>query len=203
MEQILRLLHPFMPFITEYLWRQTHDDLLILADWPAPRTDLADAAASREIEGVIDLITRVRTVRTEMNVPPGAKIAVAVQQGEAGAFAALIDTSAVLQPVITRLARIDRVDTVDAFPRGTVQLPVGEATLGLLLADVIDFAAEKARLRKEIEKASKEMASRLNNPGFVAKAPEAVVEEQRERREEMAQLVGTLNAAIARLDALA
>ncbi len=206
MEQILRLLHPFMPFITEHLWGQTHDDLLILADWPAPRTDLADAASSREIEAVIDLITRVRTVRTEMNVPPGAKIAVAVQQAETGAFKALIDTTEVLQPVIARLARIDRVDTVASFPRGTVQIPVGDATLGLLLADVIDFDAEKTRLRKEIEKASKEMASldgRLNNPGFVAKAPEAVVEEQRERREEMAQLVGTLNEAIARLDALA
>ena len=206
MEQILRLLHPFMPFITEHLWLQTHDDLLILADWPAPRTDLADAASSREIEAVIELVTRVRTVRTEMNVPPGAKIAVAVQQAEAGAFAKLTDTSEVLQPVIARLARIDRVDTVAAFPRGTVQIPVGDATLGLLLADVIDFDAEKTRLRKEIEKASKEMASldgRLNNPGFVAKAPEAVVEEQRERREEMAQLVGTLNEAIARLDALA
>jgi valyl-tRNA synthetase len=206
MEQILRLLHPFMPFITEHLWRQTHDDLLILADWPAPRTDLADAASSREIEAVIDLITRVRTVRTEMNVPPGAKIAVAVQVDETGAFKALIDTTEVLQPVIARLARIDRVDTVASFPRGTVQIPVGDATLGLLLADVIDFDAEKTRLRKEIEKASKEMASldgRLNNPGFVAKAPEAVVEEQRERREEMAQLVGTLNEAIARLDALA
>ncbi len=206
MEQILRLLHPFMPFITEHLWRQTHDDLLILADWPAPRTDLADAASSREIEAVIELVTRVRTVRTEMNVPPGAKIAVAVQQAEAGAFAKLTDTSEVLQPVIARLARIDRVHTVAAFPRGTVQIPVGDATLGLLLADVIDFDAEKTRLRKEIEKASKEMASldgRLNNPGFVAKAPEAVVEEQRERREEMAQLVGTLNEAIARLDALA
>ncbi len=206
MEQILRLLHPFMPFITEHLWRQTHDGLLILADWPAPRTDLADAASGREIEGVIDLITRVRTVRTEMNVPPGAKIAVAVQSSEAGAFAMLTDVGAVLQPVITRLARIDRVDTVAGFPRGTVQIPVGDATLGLLLADVIDFGAEKTRLRKEIDKATKEMASldgRLNNPGFVAKAPEAVVEEQRERREEMAQLVGTLNEAIARLDALA
>jgi valyl-tRNA synthetase len=206
MEQILRLLHPFMPFITEYLWRQTHSDLLILADWPVPRTDLADAGSSREIEGVIDLITRVRTVRTEMNVPPGAKIAVAVQQAEAGSFASLIDEAAVLQPVITRLARIERVETVAAFPRGTVQIPVGEATLGLLLADVIDFAAEKARLRKEIDKATKEMAGidgRLNNPGFVAKAPEHVVEEQRERRDEIAQLVGTLNDAIARLDALA
>jgi valyl-tRNA synthetase len=206
MEQILRLLHPFMPFITEYLWSQTHDDLLILGDWPAPRTDLADAVASREIGGVIELITRIRTVRTEMNVPPGAKIAVAVQRAEQGAFTALTDTAAVLQPVITRLARIDRVELTDAFQRGTVQIPVGEATLGLVLADVIDFEAEKARLRKEIEKASKEMAgldSRLNNPGFVAKAPEAVVEEQRERRDEVAQLVGTLNEAIARLEALA
>jgi valyl-tRNA synthetase len=205
MEQILRLLHPFMPFITECLWRQTRDDLLILADWPSPRTDLADPAAGREIEGVIDLITRIRVVRTEMNVPPGARIAVAVQRAEAGAFAALIDPEAVLQPVVTRLARIERVDTVDSFPRGTVQIPVGEATLGLLLADVIDFAAEKARLRKEIDKATKEMAGidgRLNNPGFVAKAPEHVVEEQRERRDEIAQLVGTLSEAIARLDAL-
>ncbi|MBI1181814.1 MAG: valine--tRNA ligase [Alphaproteobacteria bacterium] len=206
MEQILRLLHPFMPFVTEYLWRQTHDGLLILDDWPEARSDLEDAEASREIEGVIDLITRVRTVRTEMNVPPGAKIAVAVQQSETAAFASLIDEAAVLQAVITRLARIDRVDTVAGFPRGTVQIPVGEATLGLLLADVIDFDAEKARLRKEIDKASKEMAGidgRLNNPGFVSKAPEHVVEEQRERRDEIAQLVGTLHQAIARLEALA
>ena len=205
MEQILRLLHPFMPFITEYLWRQTHKDLLILADWPAPRTDLADAASSREIEGVIDLITRVRAVRTEMNVPPGAKIAVAVQASEVGAFAALIDTAEVLQPVISRLARIDRVETVEGFPSGTVQIPVGDATLGLLLAGVIDIAAEKARLLKEIDKATKEVAGldgRLNNPAFVAKAPEAVVEEQRERREEMIQLVATLTGAIARLDTL-
>ncbi|MEN3950425.1 valine--tRNA ligase [Iodidimonas sp. SYSU 1G8] len=206
MEQILRLLHPFMPFITEYLWRQTHDDLLILADWPAPRTDLVDAASSREIEGVIDLITRVRVVRTEMNVPPGARIAVAVQQSETAAFATLLDETAVLQPVIARLARIERVDTVAEFPQGTVQIAIGDSTLGLLLAGVIDVAAEKARLLKEIDKASKEVASldgRLNNPGFVAKAPEAVVIEQRERREEMTQLVATLKDAIARLDALA
>jgi valyl-tRNA synthetase len=206
MEQILRLLHPFMPFVTEYLWRQTHDGLLILDDWPEARSDLEDIEASREIEAVIDLVTRVRTVRTEMNVPPGAKIAVAVQESETAAFRSLVDEAAVLQPVITRLARIDRVDTVAGFPRGTVQIPVGDATLGLLLADVIDFDAEKARLRKEIDKASKEMAGidgRLNNPGFISKAPENVVEEQRERREEIAQLVGTLHQAIERLDALA
>jgi valyl-tRNA synthetase len=195
-----------MPFVTEYLWRQTHDGLLILDDWPEARSDLEDIEASREIEAVIDLVTRVRTVRTEMNVPPGAKIAVAVQESETAAFRSLVDEAAVLQPVITRLARIDRVDTVAGFPRGTVQIPVGDATLGLLLADVIDFDAEKARLRKEIDKASKEMAGidgRLNNPGFISKAPENVVEEQRERREEIAQLVGTLHQAIERLDALA
>ncbi len=206
MEQILRLLHPFMPFMTEHLWRQTHDDLLILQDWPKPELGLADATARTEIESVIALISEIRTVRAEMNVPAGAKILVAVRSGEVGAFPALVDDAAVLNPVIKRLARVETVETLDGdFPRGTVQVPVGEATIGLLLADVLDVDAERARLTKEIEKATKEVENvdkRLNNPSFVAKAPEHVVAEQRERREEYAQLIEKLKEALKRLDDL-
>ncbi|MFN3232198.1 MAG: valine--tRNA ligase [Alphaproteobacteria bacterium] len=206
MEQILRLLHPFMPFMTEHLWRQTHDDLLILQDWPKLELGLADAEARADIEGVIALITEIRTVRAEMNVPAGAKIPVAVRSTERAAFPALVEDSAVLNPVIKRLARIETVETLEGdFPRGTVQVPVGDATIGLLLADVLDLDAERARLNKEIDKATKEVEGldkRLDNPSFVAKAPEHVVAEQRDRRDEYAQLIEKLKDALKRLDEL-
>ncbi|MDX1581246.1 MAG: class I tRNA ligase family protein, partial [Alphaproteobacteria bacterium] len=206
MEQMLRLLHPFMPFITEELYQQTHDDLLILAEWPELSPDMQDAAADREIGFAIELISEIRTVRSEMNVPPGAFITVAVRQGETDAFKPLIDEAAVMNPVIKRLARIEQVNVLESdFPKGTVQLPFAEATLGLMLADVIDLDQERSRLQKEIEKTGKEidgLDKRLSNEGFLQKAPEDVVAEQRQKREEAAQILSKLNEAMERLEAL-
>jgi valyl-tRNA synthetase len=207
MEQILTLLHPVMPFITEHLWSQTHDDLLIQGTWPDLSLDLVDDAANAEVELAISLITDIRTVRAEMNVPAGGKIGVAVRAGEEAAFGALVDESSVLNPVIKRLARIENVESAgDAFPEGTAQMAFGDATLGLLLAGAIDVKAERARLDREIEKATKEVKSlegRLSNEKFVAKAPAEVVAEQRSRKEEYEALIETLKAAIVRLEAMA
>jgi len=207
MEHILTLLHPFMPYITEHLWSQTHNDMLIVRAWPELDGALVNESANAEIELAIKLITDVRTTRAEMNVPAGAKIGVAVRAGEEPAFGPLVDDSSVLNPVIKRLARIEDVESVgDAFPAGTAQLAFGEATLGLLLAGAIDIDAERARLNKEIEKAAKEvkgLEGRLNNESFIAKAPAHVVEEQRRRKEEAEGLIETLNAALDRLAAMA
>lgn len=207
MEQLLKLLHPFMPFITESLWAQTHDDQLILADWPHFDTGLEDANAKAEIDFAVDLITSIRTVRTEMNVPPGAHVVVALREGERDAFGALDDETAVLNSIIKRLARIERVAHVDGdFAKGTVQIPMGDATLGLELAGAVDVDQEHARLDREIAKATKEVEGldkRLGNAGFLSKAPQNVIDEQRQRRDEATQRIAKLAEAKDRLAAMA
>jgi valyl-tRNA synthetase len=106
---------------------------------------------------------------------------------------------------ISRLARLESLTTADAVPEASAQIVLDEAVIALPLAGVIDFAAEKARLNKELEKTAKDIASiegRLNNPGFTAKAPPAVIEEAKERREELSQRVSQVKDALGRLEAM-
>jgi valyl-tRNA synthetase len=200
-DQILKLLHPFMPFITEELWAATaavpRDSLLVVADWP--QIHVPDAmAASAEMNWVIDLIKGVRSVRAEMNVPAGAKIPLVLtgaSEVSAVRLAKHID-------VIATLARLSSAEAAPAIPKGSAQFVLEEAVVALPLGDVIDFAKERARLEKDLKKTQDEIArfdAKLSNEQFVAKAPEDVLAEQREKRAEAAAVAARLTDAIGRL----
>jgi valyl-tRNA synthetase len=200
-DQILKLLHPFMPFITEELWAATavtpRESLLLVAEWPSVKAQGAEAA-SAEMNWVIELIKGVRSVRSEMNVPAGAKIPLVLT----GADRAAKDRLARNKDVIMSLARLTQADPADAIPKGSAQFVLGEAVVALPLGDVIDFAKERARLEKDLKKAQEEIArfdAKLSNEQFVSKAPEDVLAEQRERRAEAAALSARLSDAIGRL----
>jgi valyl-tRNA synthetase len=192
-DQCLILLHPIMPFITEELWAVTgqRDKMLVHADWPTYGDDLIDAEADREMNWVIGLIEGIRSARQQMHVPVGLYLPLVVKDMGDAARAAW-DRNEVL---IKRLARIDELTVVDAFPKGCATVPMEGASFGLPLADIIDVGEEKARLEKSLQKLAKEiggMKGRLGNPKFVESAPEEVVEETRAnlaaREEEAAQL---------------
>ena len=200
LQQILKLLHPVMPFITEELWEQfgAGGDLMRTA-WP----DLAfrDETAVAEIDWLVRLISEIRTVRAEMNVPPSARLALLVkgQSEQTGARLSLY------QPIIRTLARLDSIETgVESGGQGAVQLVVDEATLFLPLAGIIDLAAERARLDKEVGKLAAEidkLNAKLNNEAFVSKAKPEVVEEQKERRAEAEAVKAKLEDALKRIGA--
>ena len=192
-DQCLILLHPIMPFITEELWDTLgdRDKMLVHADWPTYGAELIDADADREMNWVISLIDAVRSARAQMHVPAGAKIPMVVTSLDMAGQAAW-DRN---ETMIKRLTRVETLDHVDSFPKGTVTVTVEGASFGLPLADIIDIDEEKARLEKTLGKLEKELGGlrgRLNNPKFVASAPEEVVEEARDnlrtREEEEAKL---------------
>jgi valyl-tRNA synthetase len=202
LDRIVALLHPFMPFITEELWGQAARDaaeprpLLALGPWPTPSFE--DAAAAGEINWLIDLITAVRSVRSEMNVPAAAMVSLSVS-GAVFATAARLQT---YDALIRRLARVETINLAHAPEKGAVQIVLGEATLSMPLAGVIDIAAERARLAREVEKAAREIArieAKLGNEQFMAKAKEEVIEEQHERLVEATQLRARTEAALTRL----
>ena len=199
MDQILLLLHPFMPFVTEELWQQTgtRSTWLIETSWPAYK-GLGDAKADAEMEWVIRFISEVRSVRAEMNVPAGAKIACVL----VSANSETRRRADAWENEIMRLARLSSISFEDQVPKASAQIVLDEATVALPLEGVIDFTAEQARLAKELEKIAKDMAAidgRLNNPGFVAKAPPEVLEESRDRKSELAARKAKVDEALARL----
>ncbi len=185
LDQILVLLHPFMPFVTEELWQQTapREHWLMEANWPTYK-GLGDAKADKEIEWVIKIISEIRSVRAEMNISGGLKIPCVL----VGAGKDSRRIAATWENEIIRLARLSSLSFEDRVPKASAQIVLGEATVALPLEGVIDFATETARLKKELEKIEKEsaaIAGRLGNPGFVAKAPEDVLAETRERKTEL------------------
>jgi len=202
LDQILILLHPFMPFITEELWNKLadrRDALLITTPWPDYPQDYVDAAAEAEIDWVIRLVSAVRALRAEMRVPPAARVPARLH----GASPQTLDRLAAQHALITRLARLDTLSAAEGeLPPGAIQLVIDEATLGLALADVIDVAAERARLTRELEKAHGDIAAidkRLGNEKFLTKAPEKVIAENRARRADAEQTAQKLHGALERL----
>jgi len=205
LDQILKLLHPFMPFITEELWeRRTGalgpgEELLCLATWPAFE-DLADKDADAEISWLIALIGEVRSVRSEMNVPGGAKIPLVL----VGAGKAARAHAERYEETIKRLARIEAISFAKTPPKGAAQIVLADVTAALPLAGVIDMEAERTRLEREIARNEGEIAKvdvRLANADFVAKAPPEVIEENRERKAAFEAAVKKLRAALKRVAA--
>ncbi|MDX3925436.1 MAG: valine--tRNA ligase [Shinella sp.] len=202
LDEIYKLLHPFMPFMTEELWAHTagegreRDGLICHAEWPAPA--YADESAADEINWLIDLVSGIRSVRAEMNVPPAATAPLVVV--DAGAL-----TRKRLQQhesAIRRLARVENIVLAEAAPKGAAQIVVGEATACLPLGSLIDLSAEKARLEKTIEKTTAEagrIQGKLSNEKFVANAKPEIVEAERERLTELEQQLASLKIALARV----
>ncbi|MEP2784695.1 MAG: valine--tRNA ligase [Pseudoruegeria sp.] len=199
-DQCLVMLHPIMPFITEELWGAiaTRDTLLVHKDWPIYGAELIDTAADKEMNWVVTLIESIRSTRSEMHVPAGAKIPmVQVQLDDAGQGA--WDRNA---PLIRKLGRIDALTTANEAPKGSAIVTVEGGTFCLPLADIIDVDAEKARLEKTLGKLAKEMGGlkgRLNNPKFIASAPPEVVEESQTLLTQKLEEESKLKTALERL----
>jgi valyl-tRNA synthetase len=201
-DEILKVLHPFMPFLTEELWErlgdegQKADKLLMLSAWPKPL--VSDETAAGEINWLVDLISEIRSVRAEMNIPAGAKVQLVV----VGANDLTQSRIATHEPAIQRLARAEDISMADAAPAGSAQIIIGEATICLPLAGVIDLAAEKARLSKDAGKLEADISKiekKLSNPKFVEKAPDEVVAGEREKVAESKEKLDKINVALSRL----
>ncbi|RUN78270.1 valine--tRNA ligase [Sphingomonas sp. TF3] len=210
-DQILVLLHPFMPFITEELWHAmgARENDLIVAKWPMADARSIDPEASKEIAWLIDLITGIRGARTELGIAPGVKMQLHVYSDDAG-LRARFDRNT---DALMRLARLDRTHFTRAVPGLTpdgglgsegpaVTVVVDAVSYKLPLEGVIDLDAERARLTKGIEAAAKErdaLAGRLGNPSFVERAKPEAVEKARADHAEKAAEAERLTAALARL----
>ncbi len=196
---ILRLLHPLMPFLTEELWEQFGDgELLITSAWPAGDIAPVDGAAAAEMDWVVRFISEVRAVRSEVNVPAGARIP-AILRGAGVDNQARLETH---REQILWLARLDDVTLDGDIPDGSVQLVLDEAILALPLADIVDLDQERGRLQKEIDKLASNIAGidkKLANKNCTSKAPEEVVAEQHERRAAAAAASAKLELALERL----
>jgi valyl-tRNA synthetase len=184
LERILLMLHPLMPFVTEELWSHLGPKgagPLVTATWPEPDLSLVDEAATREMDWIIRLVSEVRAVRSEMNVPPGSHIELRL----GGASPQAAEWLARHRDLVLRLARLETAETTsEPPPKGSVQIVVEGATAILPLAGVIDLDKERERLAKEMRTADGEIVkieNKLGNEGFVAKAPAEVVDEHRQR----------------------
>ncbi len=200
---ILATLHPFMPFTTEELWAVTaeggvaRDGLLALSPWPV-LGDLEDADAESEIGWLVDLIAAIRSVRTEMNVAPALQIPLLLP----AATVEIRERAQRWSDAIKRMARISEISEAEAPPAGAVQLLVRGVAIALPLRGIVDIAAERARLDKEAAKTTAEVVrldAKLANADFIARAPEEVVEAEREKREEAAARLEKIAGALARL----
>ncbi len=205
LDQCMVLLHPIMPFVTEELWSLTGDraKMIVHADWPTyAASDLIDADADREMNWVISVIENTRSARAQMRVPAGLYVPMLVTEIDSHGQAAWDRNEA----LIKRLARIDSLTKADELPKGTISIAAPGASFGLPLADIIDIGAEKERLEKAKGKLAKELGGlrgRLNNPKFVASAPEEVVAEAKANLAAREEEEAKLNEALARLSELA
>ena len=194
--QMLHFLHPFMPYITEELWDQFvgGGKLLMTSAWPQLPESLVKPTA---MNWVRQLIEEIRAVRVELNVPGGAKIKLLVKDADKEIAARIADNLG----YITRMARLadeQPIDFVAEIPKGAAQIVFGSITVALPLADIIDLDQERARLAKESERLMDEIRkaeAKLSNQDFVARAPEEVVEEHRERKAEAEAMLAKLQAA--------
>jgi valyl-tRNA synthetase len=196
-DQVLKLLHPFMPFITEELWAVTakRDGLLALTDWPSGPGEYFPHAAT-EIGWVVEVISAIRSARAEMNVTVPLPLVLAHTSDQ------IWERSQRWSEFLKRTARITDITRAPMYPPGTMQLVVRNETIGLTLKGLIDLSAERTRLEKEIGKADgdiKRVDAKLGNEKFVANAPEEIVEEEKEKREAAVERKAKLQEALERL----
>ncbi|MCD2175278.1 valine--tRNA ligase [Rhizobium sp. C4] len=202
LEETYKLMHPFMPFMTEELWAVTapegapRNQLLCHAEWPTP--DFEDDAAADEINWLIDLVSGIRSARSEMNVPPAATAPLVV----VGAHSLTEGRFDRHEAAVQRLARVEAISFADHAPKGSAQIVVREATVCLPLGSLIDLAAEKARLEKTLAKVEADIAkiwSKLSNEKFVENAKPEVVEAEREKLAELESQKASLLVALSRI----
>jgi valyl-tRNA synthetase len=198
LEKTYALLHPFMPFMTEELWAhdRTRSGLLCHADWPQPT--FVDETAADEINWLIDLVTGIRSARSEMNVPAGATAPLIL----VGASPLTRERAERHDAAIQRLARSESIAFAEEAPKGAAQIVIGEAIACLPLGNLIDLAAEKSRLEKNRAKVEAEIArimAKLGNEKFVANAKPELVEAEREKLAELDQQLISLKIALQRI----
>ena len=203
LDQVLRLLHPFMPFITEEIWQSIpHEgEALIIAQWPEYKAELAFKADEAQMESVMEAIRAIRARRTEMNVPPSKKAALYILSTKKQIFA---EGEGFLQ----RLAYADEVTMLDAEPAnldGMVTITTADAKLYIPMGQLVDVEKEIARISKELENAKKflnSLEAKLSNENFVARAPEAVVNAEREKAAKSRDLIAQLEQSLAAMEKL-
>jgi valyl-tRNA synthetase len=204
LDMICALMHPFMPFLTEELWAITgeagprREGPLALGPWPTQGFEV-DEAVEAEIGWVVDLIAEIRSVKSETGVPPSTLTPVVLVAPSERAE----ESARAWSESIRRLARVSSVETAKAAPPGALELVVRGEAVALALAGVVDLAAERARLDKEIAKERLEIAkveAKLANPDFVARAPEDIIAEHEDRLETFQARLVKLNAARERLE---
>ena len=201
LDKIITILNPFMPYITEELYKEFHqtDDLLFVQKWPQLSNDLKNNDAYTEITWLQQVISDIRSVRTDMNVPASAKLTLLIKDGDESART-WMETHKI---VVSKMARIETFENVTEMPKGAIQIVIGSMILGLPVADIIDLDKERERLNKEIGKLQndiKQIQGRLNNQGFVANAPEEVIEENKHRMAESEIIIQKLTTALNQLD---
>ena len=182
MSGMLQLLHPFMPFITEEIWQSLpHDgESIMVSKWPEYSADLDFAADEAEFERIVKAIRAIRVRRSEMNVPPSRKAKVVIESAYADTF----NAGAVFFKRLAYAGEVEINQPID--DPSAVTIITDDAKVYMPLGDLIDFEAERARLNKERDAVLKDITfveNKLNNPGFVSKAPEKVVAEQRKNLE--------------------
>jgi valyl-tRNA synthetase len=203
LDQICKLLHPMMPFMTEELWAAKGEaasqrrGVLALASWP-DLGGLVDEESEAEIGWVVDLVSEVRSARSETNVPAGAQIPLVLVTPSSD----VQERVARWGETVRRMARLSEIGFADAAPKSSVQLLVRGEVAALPLEGIVDLTAERARLQKEIQKIDADVAkidAKLANDDFLKRAPEEVVEEQRDRRDEALARKAKIAEALKRL----
>lgn len=199
LDRILLILHPFMPFITTELWNNIAKRDTKLLHMPWPKSENIDAAALNDIDWTIDLISSIRSLRAEMNLPAAAKLTVYLKDASADSQCNIETFSG----IICSLARLETLSAYDSeVTADMAQSVFKEATLLLPLKGVVDFAAERERLNKELEGLNKNLegyARKLGNPSFIERAPAAVVDEEKRRQAEALENKAKVEAALARI----
>ena len=206
LDLIYALLHPFMPFLTEELWAIKGEagppraGPLALGPWPTAGFEV-DESIETEIGWVVDLIGEIRSVKSEMGVPPSTAVPLVL----IAPSDRIARSAAAWSESIKRLARVERIETAGAAPRGALQLVVRDQVVALPLGGIVDLAAERARLDKGIENVRLEIdkvEAKLGNEDFLSRAPDDVIAEHEERREAFQERLTKLTHARERLDRL-